>query len=184
MSRRLPAPLTAVVTLTATAVAGLVLTASSAGATQATFTLSAGGISVSQPTATATLSGDALGLSGTVMTGSLGTTTITDERGALLGGLTVKMSSTPFAHAGGTYEIPATAVTGWSGVVTPSGVAVPVGTTQAMPVSLSALGGGTIVTVTGITGAATLTYDPTVSVAVPAGAPAGTYTGTITQTAS
>lgn len=170
--------------LSATALGGAVLAAPAAGATTATFTLAGGSISVTQPTADATLTGAALALTGSTMTGQLGSTTVTDERGALLGGLTVKMSSTAFGHSSGDYSIPATAVSGYSGVVTPTGVAVPVPTTAVTPADLSVDGGGTIVTVTGITGAATLTYNPTVSVAVPGGAPAGTYTATVTQTAS
>lgn len=181
--------------LSATALAGGVLAAPAASATEATFTLAGGGISITQPGATATLSGAALALTGTSMTGQLGSTTVNDERGALLGSFTVKMASTAFTRTstaaagttpaeGDTYQIPATAVTGYSGVVTPSGVIVPVGTTVATPADLSTTGGGTIVTVTGVTGSASITYDPTVSVAVPGAAPAGTYTGTVTQTAS
>ncbi len=180
--------------LSTTALAGAVLAAPAASATEATFTLAGGTISITQPTATATLSGTALALAGTSMSGQLGSTTVNDERGALLGGFTVKMASTGFTRTstaaagttpeGDTYQIPATAVTGYSGVVTPSGVIVPVGTTAATPAALSTTGGGTIVTVTGVTGSASIAYNPTVSVAVPGAAPAGTYTGTVTQTAS
>jgi hypothetical protein len=181
--------------LSATALVGALIAAPAAQATTATFTLSGAGLSVSQPTASATLTGSALALAGTSMTGQLGSTTVLDERGALLGGFTVKMSSTAFTRtstavagttppAEDTYAIPATAVTGYSGVVTPEGVIVPVGTTAVTPAELSTTGGGTIVTVTGVTGTASITYNPTVSVAVPGAAPAGTYTGTVTQTAS
>ena len=176
----------ATLALSAVALAGTALAAPTAGATTATFTLTGGNLSVAQPTGTATLTGSALALGGTTMSGQLGSTTVTDSRGQLLGGFDVTMTSSSFQHANfatNGYEIPASAVTGYSGVVVPTGVAVPVGTTAVTAVSLAGAGGD-IVTVTGVTGAASIAYNPTVSVAVPGDALAGTYTGTVTQTAS
>jgi hypothetical protein len=42
--------------------------------------------------------------------------------------------------------------------------------------------GGAILQLTGVTGSGGASYNPTVTVAIPAGTVAGTYTGTVTQT--
>lgn len=157
-----------------------------AGDTAVTFTLTGGDLTISTPTAAATLSAGALSVTGTSVSGALGSTTVTDERGALLQNVTVTMASSAFTNdpdaavTGDEYVIPATAATGYSGVATPSGTAVPVPTTVGVAIAGA---GGSILTMES-SGSGGATYNPTVSVAVPAGATAGTYTGTITQTVS
>jgi hypothetical protein len=61
---------------------------------------------------------------------------------------------------------------------------VPVGTTNLTAVNIGGAGGGQILTVTGVTGSASVAYNPTVSIAIPADTVAGDYSGTVTQTAS
>lgn len=157
-----------------------------AGDTAVTFTLTGGDLTITTPTAAATLSAGALSVTGTSVSGTLGSTTVTDERGALLQNVTVTMASSAFTNdpnpdpavTGDEYVIPATAATGYSGVATPSGTAVPVPTTAG--VAIGGVGGSILTMESSGSGGAS--YNPTVSVAVPAGATAGTYKGTITQT--
>jgi hypothetical protein len=157
-----------------------------AGDTDVTFTLTGGDLTITTPTAAATLSAGALSVTGTSVTGALGDTTVTDERGSLLQNVTVTMASSAFTNdpnpdpavTGDEYVIPASAATGYSGVATPSGTAIPVPTTVGM-----ALGGsGSAILTMESSGSGGAIYNPTVSVAVPAGAIAGTYEGVITQT--
>lgn len=174
----------ATLALSAAAMGGLVLTAPGAGAadTPVTFTLSAGSLSISAPTSTATLTpASALSVGGTSVTGQLGTTTVTDERGTALHSVTVTMSSGAFTHSDGTTTIAATNATGYSGLATPTGTAAAVPTATGQPLSGA---GSTILTLTSVLGAGGASYNPTVSVAVPADAIVGTYTGTVTQTVS
>jgi hypothetical protein len=149
--------------------------------TAVTFELTGGFLEITQAPTAATLTAGALTVGGSTVSGALGSTTVTDERGALLNNATVTMSSTAFSNAVTT--IPATAVTGYSGVATPdSGTTVPVATTAATAVVLGGTG-GTILTMESV-GTGSASYDPTVSVAIPTDATAGSYSGTITQTAS
>jgi hypothetical protein len=148
--------------------------------TAVTFELTGGFLTITQAPAAATLTSGALTVGGSTVSGALGSTSVTDERGALLNNATVTMSSSDFSN--GSTTIPASSATGYSGVATPdSGTTVPVGTTALTAVALSGLG-GTILTMESV-GTGSASYDPTVTVAIPTDATAGTYTGTITQTA-
>jgi hypothetical protein len=173
----------AVTGLTVASLAAVVPGTANAADTNVTFTIAGGSLTLSAPGSAALTASGNLGLTGTTVSGQLGSTTVTDARGSLLGSFNVKMSTTDFSDGSGN-TIAKSNATGYSGVATPSGVAVPVGTTNLTAVNIGAAGGGTIVTVTGVTGAASVSYNPTVSVAVPADTVAGDYSGVVTQTAS
>ena len=173
-------PALALAVLTAASVTALVPTAANAADTNVTFTLSGGSLTLTAP-ASASLTAGGLGVGGTTATGQLGSSTVTDTRGALAHTVTVTMSTTDFTTGGGA-TIDKSNVTGYSGVATPAGVGVAVPTVTGQ--NVGAAGGATILQVTGVVGSASATYNPTVSVAVPANAVAGSYSGVVTQTAA
>lgn len=147
--------------------------------TTTTFTLAAGSLSISAP-GTSTLGAGAVG---SAATAALGAVTVTDARGALTAAWTATAQSTDFTTGGGTAPetIAASNVSYWSGVVTPTGVAVPV---PGQPLALNAVAidtAKTAASLTAGTGNNTATWTPTLIVNVPAAAVAGTYTGTITH---
>src|ERR1700760_4972486 len=72
--------------------------AATSGSTSTTFTLSAGALSISAPTS-ANLGN---GFSGSSLSASLGTVTVTDQRGALVGTWAATVSSTAFTTGGAT----------------------------------------------------------------------------------
>src|SRR3954447_22455265 len=173
-------PVLALAVLTAAAVTALVPTAANAADTNVTFTLSGGSLTLTAPAAAALTAGG-LGVGGTTATGTLGSSVVTDTRGALAHTVTVTMSTTDFTAAGGA-TIDKSNATGYSGVATPSGVGLPVPTLTGQ--NIGAAGGATILQLTGVIGSVSASYNPTVSVAVPAGAVAGDYSGVVTQTAA
>src|SRR3954452_16316847 len=173
-------PVLALGVLTVAAVTALVPTAANAADTNVTFTLSGGSLTLTAPAAAALTAGG-LGVGGTTATGTLGSSVVTDTRGALAHTVTVTMSSTDFTTTGGA-TIDKSNVTGYSGVAVPGAVAVPVPTLTGQTVGAS--GGAAILQLTGVVGSASATYSPTVSVAVPGNAVAGDYSGVVTQTAA
>jgi hypothetical protein len=163
--------------IAALGIVGVALPAS-AEDTAVTFELTGGFLELSAHPTAATLTAGALTVGGKTVTGALGSTTVTDERGSLANSATVSMVSSVFSN--GSTTIPAASVSGYSGVATPdSGVTVP--TATLVPVSIGTA--ATILTMTSV-GTGSATYNPTISVAVPSDATAGTYTGTVTQTAA
>jgi|tagenome__1003787_1003787.scaffolds.fasta_scaffold20099031_1 hypothetical protein len=150
------------------------------GTTPVTFTLSGGFLTLTVPSATATLAGGALSVTGSSVTGQLGTTTVSDARGLLTATDTVTMSTTDFSDGAGNI-VPATGnATGYSGVATPTGTGLPVPTLTGQNIAGT---GSTILTIA-VIGSGGASYNPTVSVTIPAGAVQGTYTGTVTQSVS
>jgi hypothetical protein len=174
--------------LLAAAVSGIALAAVVAGpahaaTTTTTFTLTGAGLSISAP-ASANLSASTN--IGSVSLGSaLGTVTVTDARGGLLGSWTAAVSSTDFVTnaQSSSNTITKANVSYWSGVatVTAGQVAVPVGQqlTALNAVALSSQQNAVLTS--GVTGNAVVTWNPTLSITVPADVVAGTYTGTITH---
>lgn len=175
-----------VLVLTAAAVGGGLL-AAPASATDATFTITGGALSIAQP-ASVTLTGGGSSLLGASVTGALGATTVTDERNGTVG-WTSRVHGTDFSNGTTTIAIgnvkayvptlPAMTVTG---VVTASqGVAVDAlnGVTVA-----GAAPGNALVTATAVVGNNTVAFTPHISIPIPSNATAGTYSGTITQTVS
>jgi hypothetical protein len=165
------------------AVLGLLVVAVPARAadTTTTFSLAAGALSISAP-ASKNLGSGSTG-SGTV-SAQLGTVTVTDTRGVLLGGWTASVSSTDFTTGGATADetIAAGQVTYWSGTATESsgvGVFTP---GQAAAINAQDLGAArTAFSGTALVGNNSASWNPTVTVNVPAAAVSGTYSGTITH---
>src|SRR3954465_6071843 len=144
------APALALAVLAAASVTALVPTAANAADTNVTFTLSGGSLTLTAP-ASARPTPGAADLTGTTATGQLGTSTVTDTRGALAHTVTVAMSTTNFTTTGGA-TIAKSNATGSSGVAVPSGVAVAVPTVTGQ--NIGAAGGATILQLTGVIGSA------------------------------
>ena len=149
--------------------------------TTTTFALAAGALSISAP-ASSNLGTGSTG-AGT-LSSQLGAVTVTDARGALLGTWTATVSSTDFTTGGATADetIAKGQVTYWSGAATAtSGTAVftPGQATSANAQALSVA--RTAFSATAIVGNNSASWNPTLTVNVPATAVTGTYTGTITH---
>ena len=149
--------------------------------TTTTFSLAAGSLSISAPASSGLGSGST---GGGTLSAQLGTVTVTDTRGALLGTWTATVSSTDFTTGGATADetIAKGQVTYWSGAATASsGTAVflpgqaTAQNAQALSVARTAFSASAII------GNDSASWNPTLTVNVPAAAVAGTYTGTITH---
>ncbi|HZJ06301.1 MAG TPA: hypothetical protein VFD59_12620 [Nocardioidaceae bacterium] len=167
MNRKLLAALG--VAVTSTAVLCMTALPASADTTDVTFALSGGALAVSaQPT---TALGNK-GSSGTTsVSGSLGDTVLTDNRGGTLG-WSVGAATGAFTDGTTTasavsYAPPATP--------TSTGIVVATGTTQALTAVPAQVMAGTLVV-----GNNTATWNPTLTVTLPASSTAGSYAGTIT----
>jgi len=145
--------------------------------TTVTFTVSSGALSMTAP--------DSVDLGtnapGTTISGSVGTVVVTDDRALLSASWIVTASSTDWTTGAGTpaETIPAGDVGYDPGSITTTGTITAVGT----PITLSHTP-QPVVTGTAGVGDNTATWDPTLSVAVPASAVVGTYTGILTQSVS
>ena len=144
-----------------------------AAITTATFTLTAGALSITAPTGTVSLGSQVAATSSTTITGSLGVVTVSDQRGGPTT-WTASVISTAFTPSGGTAD-PASNVSYAAGVITAS--ALVVATAVAAP---DLTGVSTVVTGTS-TGISTASWDPTISVIVPANFAPGVYVATITH---
>ena len=151
------------------------------GDTTTTFTLTAGVLAITPP-ASANLGSVATGTANT--SAQLGSISISDGRGALLGTWTSSVSSTDFTTGGATSNetIAKAQADYWSGAATATtgvGTFTPgqanVGAKQALSASRTAFSASSVV------GNNTATWNPTVIVTIPAAAVAGVYTGTITH---
>lgn len=149
--------------------------------TTVTATVEAGGLSISVPV-TVDLGA---GSPGTTVSGSVGSVTVTDARAALEASWTASVSATAFTTGGGT---PAETISNadvlyWSGpatATTGSGTFTPGQPTSGDAESLDS--SRTTFSLTGGVGNDSATWNPTLSMNVPASAVAGTYTGTVTET--
>lgn len=160
----------------------MVLAAAPADAAQGvTFTLTAGALSVSDP-ADKSLGSVATGTA--TVSSTLGDTTVTDNRGALLGSWTSTVSSTDFTTGAATADETITndLVDYYSGIATASsGTAVRV-PGQATALLAADLGTAqTAFSATGVVGNNSTTWVPTVVVNIPSDSVTGTYSGTITH---
>lgn len=176
--------------LSVAAVMGAVLTSTAASAavtsntpnvgdpdTTVTFAVTVGALSMTAP-AIANLGS---GASGTTIAGGIGATTVTDDRALLSAAWTATASSTAFTTGGATpaETVPAGDVGYGPGALTTTGTI----TATETPITLSGAA-APVVTGTAGVGNNTATWDPTLSVAVPAAAVGGVYTGTLTQSVS
>ena len=177
----------AVLILTATLAAPWALPPSDAS-TNVTFTLVAGTLSVTEPSSVnlGAATSSSLGAS---LTGRLGVTTVSDQRGALsawtatIATTDFTDGATPTAHTISAGKLKAYIAPGDGPTVT-SGIAVPATThtTVATALPLSTTGQSFVTATT--TGSNTVTYNPTIVVTLDSTVVAGTYTGTITQSVS
>ena len=152
-------------------VAGTALPASAA--TPATFTLVAGALSISAPTASVPLGSQVASPVPTTITGSLGVVTVTDQRGGATS-WTASVIATAFTPPAGPAD-PASSVSYGTGTITVSATVV------ATPVAASDLTGVSPVVTGASTGISTASWNPTISVVVPANFAPGIYSATITH---
>jgi putative Ig domain-containing protein len=155
--------------------------ASSNTATKATSITIAGGLlAITAPASTALPSAPP----GTATSAQLGTVTVTDNRGIASASWTATVTGTAFVTGGGTppQTIPLTQVTYWSGpatVTTGTGTFTPGEPAAGNAVNLTVP--RTAFSLTGGSPVNSASWNPTLSVSVPATAVAGTYTATITH---
>jgi hypothetical protein len=141
--------------------------------TPATFTLTAGALSISAPTASVSLGSQVAATGSSTITGSLGVVTVTDQRGGATT-WTASVISTAFTPPAGPAD-PASNVSYGSGTITVSATVV------ATPVAASDLVGVSTVVTGSSTGISTASWNPTISVIVPANFAPGVYSATITH---
>jgi hypothetical protein len=145
--------------------------------TTVTFAVTSGALTITAP-ATANLGS---GAPGTDISGEVGTTTVTDDRALLSASWNATASATDFTTAGGTAPeiIPATDVDYAPGTITTTGgiTATPHDITLDHEPQLVVAG-------TAGVGNNTASWNPALTVHVPAQAVVGTYTGTLTQSVS
>lgn len=169
MMRRFSLVVASVAALTAVAVLP------AAADTTASFTLTAGALSISAPTGSVSLGSQAVSAGPSAISGQLGVVTVTDQRG----GATTWVASvivTAFTPTTGpaVTAIPAAAVSYVAGTITQSGV------TATKPVTTDLTGVSPVVN--GVsTGLSTASWNPMISVVLPANAAPGVYTATITH---
>jgi hypothetical protein len=141
-------------------------------ATPTTFTLTAGGLSISAPTGSVSLGSQMASTSSSTIAGPLGVVTVSDQRGGITI-WTASVISTAFTPPSGP-AVPASNVSYAAGAITASGVVA-----TAVP-ALSLIGVSTVVTGAS-TGISTASWNPTISVLVPANFAPGVYSATITH---
>jgi hypothetical protein len=156
--------------------------AATTGDTTTTFTLTAGVLAITVPASKA-LGSYATGTANTTAA-LLGTVSVADGRGALLGTWTTSVSSTDFTTGAATANetIAKANADYWSGAaLSTSGVGTftPGQLTSGNKVTLASSRNAFVTTV--IVGNNTASWNPTVSVNIPAAAVVGDYTGTITH---
>ena len=160
--------------LLASSVAALAgVTALPAGsATPATFQLIAGTLSISTPTASVSLGSQVSSVTSSTMSGPLGVVTVSDQRGGTTT-WTASVISTAFTPPAGPAD-PASNVSYAAGTITASGVV-------ATAVAGADLTGVTTVVTGASTGVSSASWNPTISVLVPANFAPGVYAATITH---
>jgi hypothetical protein len=142
-------------------------------ATPATFTLTAGALSISAPVASISLGSQVASTNAGTISGSLGVVTVTDQRGGTTT-WTTSVISTAFTPTSGPAD-PASNVSYAAGTitVTPTVVATAVVATDLTGVSTVVTGAST--------GISAASWNPTISVFVPANFAPGLYAATITH---
>jgi hypothetical protein len=149
-------------------------TALPAGAeTPASFTLTAGALSISAPAGSVSLGSQGVSNSSSTISGPLGSVTVSDQRGGATS-WTASVISTAFTPPSGPAD-PASNVSYAAGAITAS--ATVVGTAIA---GLNLTGVTTVVTGAS-TGISSASWNPTISVLVPANFAPGVYSATITH---
>jgi hypothetical protein len=144
-----------------------------AAATPATFTLTAGALSISAPTAGVSLGSQLASTTSSTISGSLGVVTVTDQRGGTTT-WTASAISTAFTPPAGPAD-PASNVSYGAGTIAVSATVV------ATAVAATDLTGVSTVVTGASTGISTASWNPTISVVVPANYAPGVYSATITH---
>lgn len=145
----------------------------SAGATTATFTLTAGGLTISAPAGTVSLGSQVASTSSSTITGPLGVVTISDQRGGVTT-WTASVISTAFTPPSGPAD-PASNVSYAAGTITASATVVAIG------VPAPNLTGVSPVVTGSSSGISEASWNPSISVVVPANYAPGVYSATITH---
>jgi hypothetical protein len=145
--------------------------------TTVTFTVTVGALSMTAPVS-ANLGA---GAPGSTIAGPIGAMTVTDDRALLSAAWAATASSTAFTTGGATpaETVPATAAIYAPGTLTSTGTITLTGT----PITLTGAAAPVVAGTAGV-GNNTATWNPALSVAVPAAAVGGAYTGTLTQSVS
>ncbi len=151
----------------------LLLATPVSAATPMSFTLTAGALSISTPTLNASLGSEVSSTTSSTIAGQIGTVTVTDQRGGVTT-WTVSAIATAFTPTAGPAD-PASNVSYVAGTIAVSSTVV------ATALSASDLTGESTVVTGASTGISTASWNPTISVVVPANFAPGTYTATITQ---
>jgi len=141
-------------------------------ATPVTFQLVAGTLSISAPTAGVSLGSQVSSVSSSTMSGPLGVVTVSDQRGGTTT-WTASVISTAFTPPAGPAD-PASNVSYAAGTITASGVV-------AIAIAASDLTGVTTVVTGASSGVSSASWNPTISVVVPANFAPGVYAATITH---
>lgn len=142
-------------------------------ATPATFTLTAGALSINAPTATVSLGSQVASTSSSTITGSLGLVTVTDQRGGTTTWAT-SVISTAFTPPAGPAD-PASNISYAAGPITESATVV------ATAVPATDLTGESTVVTGASTGISTASWNPNISVVAPGNYAPGVYSATITH---
>ena len=141
--------------------------------TTATFTLTAGALSISAPAGSVSLGTQTVSNSSSTISGSLGVVTVSDQRGGVTT-WTASVISTAFTPPSGPAD-PASNVSYAAGTITASATVVPTGLTALN------LTGVTSVVTGASAGISSASWNPTISVLVPANYAPGVYSATITH---
>jgi hypothetical protein len=148
-------------------------TLSAGAATPATFTLTAGSLSISAPIASVSLGSQLAATSSSTIAGPLGVVTVSDQRGGATT-WTASVISTAFTPPAGPAD-PASNVSYAAGTITDSATVV------STAVAAANLTGVSTVVTGASTGISTASWNPTISVFVPANFAPGVYSATITH---
>lgn len=152
--------------------------AASTGDTPITMAVNTGTLDITVPAGPVALGSVTASASAQTVSGQLGTVTVTDSRGGTAG-WAATASAVDFT---GPQSISVSAANSSS---YDAGTATVTGTATVANTNLDALyPGGAVQTATGVSGINTATWNPTISVTVPANALAGTYSSTVTHSVS
>ena len=157
---------------TSVAVLAAVSAFSAGAATTATFTLTAGGLSISAPAGGVSLGSEIASTSASTISGPLGAVTVSDQRGGVTTWV-ASVISTAFTPPAGPAD-PAANVSYAAGTIVQSDVV-------ATALAATDLTGVTPVVSGASAGISTATWNPTISIVVPADYAPGVYVATITH---
>lgn len=160
--------------VTCAALAAFAVLPARAGTTTS-FTLTAGALSISAPTGSVSLGSQAVSSSVSTISGSLGVVTVTDQRGGATNWV-ASVIVTAFTPTTG----PAVTAIAADKVSYSVGAITQVGVTATTPVTTDLTGVSPVVNGAS-TGLSSASWNPTISVVLPANAAPGVYTATITH---